>query len=99
MALTTETSSGIGAALACSARKETMMLKKMVTGLIVGSLLAVLVTACSIKEASPVVVPTVHMGALGFIQDSITFHKGEMLALVDDSISPHQIENGSWVNG
>jgi plastocyanin len=78
------------------------MLKKMLTELIVGSLLGlltVLVTACSIKEASPVVIPTVHMGALGFIQDSITFHKGEMLDLEDDSISPHQIENGSWVNG
>ena len=75
------------------------MLKKLLAGLIVGSLLAILVTACSIKEASPVVIPTAHMGALGFIQDSITFHKGEMLALVDDSISPHQIENGSWVNG
>jgi hypothetical protein len=76
-----------------------MMVKKMLTVLIVSSLLAILVTACSIKEARPVVIPTVHMGALGFIQDSITFHKGEMLALVDDSISPHQIENGSWVNG
>jgi plastocyanin len=76
-----------------------MMLKKMLIGLIVWSLLAVLVTACSIKEASPVVIPTVHMGALGFIQNAITLHKGEMLALVDDSISPHQIENGSWVNG
>ena len=75
------------------------MLKKMLAGLIAGSLLAVLVTACSIKEASSVVIPTVHMGALGFIQDSITFHKGEMLDLEDDSISPHQIENGSWVNG
>jgi hypothetical protein len=73
--------------------------KKMLTGLIAGSLLAVLVTACSIKEASPVVIPTVHMGATGFIQDAITFHKGEMLDLEDDSISPHQIENGSWVNG
>jgi plastocyanin len=76
-----------------------MMLKKMLVGLIVVNLLAVMVTACSIKEASPVIIPTVHLGALGFIQDSITFHKGEMLDLEDDSISPHQIENGSWVNG
>jgi hypothetical protein len=75
-----------------------MMVKKMIIGFIVGSLLAVFVTACSVKEASPVVIPTVHMGALGFIQNSISFHKGEMLDLVDDSISPHQIENGSWVN-
>ena len=98
-ALFTETSGGIGAAFVRRSRKETMMLKKMLAGLIVGSLLAILVTACSIKEASPVVIPTVHMGDLGFIQDSITLHKGAMLDLVDDSISPHQIENGSWVNG
>ena len=75
------------------------MVKKMLMVLIVASLLAVLVTGCSVKEARPAVIPTVHMGALGFIQDSITFHKGEMLELEDDSISPHQIENGSWVNG
>ena len=98
-ALFTETSGGIGAAFTRRFRKETMMLKKILAGLIAGSLLAVLVTACSIKEASPVVIPTVHMGALGFIRDSITFHKGEMLVLEDDTISPHQIENGSWVNG
>ena len=75
------------------------MVKKMLMVLIVASLLAVLVTGCSVKEARPAVIPTVHMGALGFIQDSITFHKGEMLDLVDDTISPHHIENGSWVNG
>lgn len=79
-------------------RKERMMVKKMFLVFIVGSLLAVLVTACSVQEASPVVIPTVHMGALGFIQSSITLNKGEMLDLVDDTISPHQIENGSWVN-
>jgi hypothetical protein len=98
-ALITETPSGIDAAFARRTRKETMMVKKMLMVLIAGSLLAVLVTACSIQEASPVVIPTVHMAALGFIQNSITLHKGEMLELVDDSISPHQIENGSWVNG
>jgi hypothetical protein len=79
-------------------RKETMLVKKRLILLIVGSLLALLVSACSVKEDSPVVIPTVHMGALGFIQNSIILHKGEMLDLVDDTISPHQIENGSWVN-
>ncbi len=74
------------------------MVKKMFVVLIFGSLLAILVTACGVKEDRPVVVPTVHMGALGFIQNSIILHKGEMLDLVDDTISPHQIENGSWVN-
>ncbi len=72
-------------------------MRKMLKIMIASSLLAVLVTACSVKEASPVVIPTVHMGALGFIQNSITLHKGGMLNLVDDTISPHQIKNGSWV--
>jgi hypothetical protein len=98
-ALNRMTSRGTSTAFARRARKETMPVKKMLIALIAGSLFAVLVTACSVKEASPVVTPTVHMGALGFIQNSITLRKGEMLDLVDDSISPHQIENGSWVNG
>jgi plastocyanin len=98
-ALNTGASSGIGTAFVCSSRKETMMVQKMLAGLVVASLLALLVSACGIREASTIVVPTVHMGATGFIQDSITLHKGGMLDLVDDSISPHQIENGSWVNG
>ena len=51
------------------------MVKKILAGLMVGNLLAIVVTACSIREASPVVIPTVHMAALGFIQDAITFHK------------------------
>ena len=76
-----------------------MLVKKLLMILIAGSLLTVLISACSIQEASTAVIPTVHMGALGFIQNSITLHKGEMLDLVDDSISPHHIENGSWVNG
>jgi len=67
--------------------------------LLVGSLLTVVVTACGVKDASTVTIPTVHMGATGFIQEAITLHKGEMLDLVDDSVSPHQIENGRWVNG
>jgi hypothetical protein len=98
-ALITRVSSEIDVAFASCARKVRVAVKKMLVVLIAGTLLAISVTACSIKEASPVVTPTVHMGALGFIQNSITPRKGEMLDLADDSISPHQIENGSWVNG
>ena len=67
--------------------------------MIAGSLLVVVVTACGMKEASTTVTPTVHMGDNGFIQASISFQKGEMLNLVEDTISPHQIENGTWVDG
>ena len=75
------------------------MVKKMLIGLIVGSLLILLVSACGVKDTSTIVIPTVHLGTIGFMQLSITLRKGDMLDLVDDTVSPHQIKNGSWVNG
>ena len=74
------------------------MVKKMLIGLIVGSLLILLVSACGVKDTSTIVIPTVHLGTIGFMQLSITLRKGDMLDLVDDTVSPHQIQNGSWVN-
>ena len=61
--------------LSRSSSKETMMVKKLLTRLIAGSLLAVLVTAYRVKDASTIATPTVHMGATGFIQDGITLQK------------------------
>ncbi len=58
------------------------MVKKVLIGLIIGSL----PTACGIKGASTIVIPTVHMRDTGFIQTSITLHKGEMLELVADNV-------------
>ena len=75
------------------------MVKKMLIGLIVGSLLILSVSACGIKDTGTIVIPTVHLGTIGFMQLSITLRKGDMLDLVDDTVSPHQIQNGSWVNG
>jgi plastocyanin len=39
------------------------------------------------------------MGAVDFLQHSVTIQKGDMLNLVDDTSSTHIITNGSWVNG
>lgn len=44
-------------------------------------------------------VPTVHMGAGGFNQPSITISKGSKLLLVNDSSVEHVFFNGSWQNG
>lgn len=44
-------------------------------------------------------VPTVHMGAGGFDQPSVTITKGSKLLLVDDSSIEHDILNGDWQNG
>ncbi len=44
-------------------------------------------------------VPTVHMGAGGFVQPSVTISKGSKLTLVDDSTVVHVLFNGSWQNG
>lgn len=82
-----------------SARKDTMMFKKLLIGVIVSSLLILAVTACGIREASTTAGPTVHMGADFFFQPSITIRKGDTLTLLDDSTTPHLITNGSWVNG
>ncbi len=82
-----------------SARKDTMMFKKLLIGVIVSSLLIVSVTACGIREASTTAGPTVNMGADFFFQPSITIRKGDTLTLVDDSTAPHLITNGSWVSG
>jgi plastocyanin len=82
-----------------SARKDTMMFKKILIGAIVSSLLIVSLTACGIREASTTAGPTVQMGTDFFFQPSITIHTGDMLTLLDDSTAPHLITNGSWVNG
>ena len=44
-------------------------------------------------------VPGVHMGAVNFVQPSITINKGSSLNLIDDVAVLHLISNGSWVNG
>ena len=44
-------------------------------------------------------VPTVHMSAGGFVQNSVTIPKGSKLLLVDDVAVVHIIANGNWQNG
>lgn len=41
----------------------------------------------------------VHMNASNFVQSTVTIKKGQSLTLTNDAAVPHQIFNGSWVNG
>ena len=43
--------------------------------------------------------PTVHMGAVNFVQSTVSVPKGQKLMLVDDGQYLHILANGSWVNG
>lgn len=41
----------------------------------------------------------VHMNDSNFVQSSVTIKKGQSVTLTNDAAVPHQIFNGSWVNG
>ena len=43
-------------------------------------------------------VPSVHMGAVNFVQPSVTISKGSSLNLIDDVPVTHIVSNGTWVN-
>lgn len=42
---------------------------------------------------------TVHLGPSTFLVSSVSISKGSKLTLIDDASVPHNIKNGSWVNG
>ncbi|HET8842651.1 MAG TPA: plastocyanin/azurin family copper-binding protein [Ktedonobacteraceae bacterium] len=73
----------------------------LITGLTVGAIfigaMAQPPTASGVATTNGV--PTVHMGAAGFNQPSVTISKGSKLLLVDDSSIEHDILNGTWQNG
>lgn len=39
------------------------------------------------------------MNANNFVQTSVTIKKGQSITLVDDSIVPHTLANGTWDHG
>jgi plastocyanin len=72
---------------------------KIFTGLILLGLLTVVLASCSIREASPVSGPTAKLMGADFLQDTMTIKKGESIIFMNESTSPHIIENGAWVGG
>ena len=39
------------------------------------------------------------MNATNFVSSDITIKKGERITLIDDTLVPHTIANGTWENG
>jgi plastocyanin len=62
-------------------------------------LLLILLSGCGIVFTKPTQPGVVHMHANVFDQASITIAKGTSISLVADDGTPHDIENGSWVQG
>jgi plastocyanin len=75
------------------------MHKKIFTGLLLLGLLTVVLASCGIREASPASGPTAKLTGANFLQDTITIKKGESIIFMNESTSPHIIENGAWVGG
>ena len=72
------------------------MLKKLCTLLVLCSVAALLLVACSSTSSGS---NQVHMNDTDFVQSSISIKKGESVTLVADTFTGHTIANGTWVNG
>src|SRR2546428_13452201 len=60
-------------------------------------LITLILAACSAGTSSA---PNqVHMNTTNFVSSSIDIKKGESIALIDDTLIPHTIANGTWENG
>ncbi len=76
------------------------MSKKLFALLVLGSVIAFLLVACATTSAGTSSAPNqVHMNATNFVSSSITIKKGERITLIDDTLVPHAIANGTWENG
>ena len=76
------------------------MSKKLFALLVLGSMIAFLLVACGTTSTDTSSAPNqVHMNATNFVSSSITIKKGESITLIDDTLVPHTIANGTWENG
>ncbi|GCE11572.1 cupredoxin domain-containing protein [Tengunoibacter tsumagoiensis] len=57
------------------------------------TLFSLFFAACGSTPSGP---NQVHMNDSNFTQDSITIKKGETITLVNDTMTAHIIENGTW---
>jgi len=79
-------------------------LMSLVAGLMIGSIFigAISASSASASTNGPILtngVPTVHVGAGGFVQSSVTISKGQDLLLISDSTVQHDLVLGAWQNG
>ena len=76
------------------------MFRKLLAILALCSVITLLLGACGTADSAPNAAGnTVHMNDMQFVQASITIKKGERLTLIDDTLTPHIIVNGTWENG
>lgn len=77
--------------------KSTLMVKKLLFGLVGVALLSVLFAACTIRDSATMNTgPAVKMGTSTFIDTTKTIKKGETLTLVNTASDQHIIVNGTW---
>jgi len=75
------------------------MVKKLLSFLALGCLLAFALGACG-TSAQTASGSEVHMNSANFVQTEITIQKGQSVTLInDDPLTPHIIANGTWENG
>ena len=76
------------------------MSKKLFVILLLCSVMTLILAACSATSADTSSAPNqVHMNTTNFVSSSIDIKKGESIALIDDTLIPHTIANGTWENG
>lgn len=76
------------------------MSKKLFALLVLGSVIAFLLVACATTSTDTSSAPNqVHMNTTNFVSSSITIKKGERITLIDDTLVPHTIADGTWENG
>ena len=76
------------------------MSKKLFAILLLGSVMTLILVACSATGAAPSSAPNqVHMNTTNFVQSSITIKKWERITFIDDTLISHTIANGTWENG
>ena len=76
------------------------MSKNLFALLVLGSVITLLLVACATTSADTSSAPNqVHMNTSNFVSSSITIKKGERITLIDDTLVPHTIADGTWENG
>jgi plastocyanin len=74
--------------------------KNLFALLVLGSVITFLLVACATTSADTSSAPNqVHMNTTNFVSSSITIKRGEHITLIDDTLIPHTIANGTWENG
>lgn len=80
-----------------------MSKKLFVILLLLCSVMTLILAACSANSATSAGTSSapnqVHMNTTNFVSSSIDIKKGESIALIDDTLIPHTIANGTWENG